>query len=43
MIIMVIFAFVGWGRIFEGKDGKVIKGYYKNEVPAEAREAAPAA
>ena len=43
MIIMFIFAFVGWGRIFEGKDGKVIKGYYQNEVPAEAREAASTA
>ncbi len=43
MIIMVIFAFVGWGRIFEGKDGKIIKGYYQNEVPAESREAASAA
>jgi Na+/H+ antiporter NhaC len=43
MILMVICAFVGWGRIFEGKDGRVIKGYYKNEVPAEAREAASAA
>jgi Na+/H+ antiporter NhaC len=43
MILMVIFAFVGWGRIFEGKDGKVIKGYYQNEVPAEARDAALAA
>ena len=43
MIIMVIFAFVGWGRIFEGKDGKVIKGYYINEVPAEAAGAVTAA
>jgi len=43
MIIMVIFAFVGWGRIFEGKDGRIIKGYYQNEVPAEVREAASAA
>jgi len=39
MGLMLIFAFVGWGRIFEGKDGKIVKGYYKNEVPAEALEA----
>jgi len=43
MIIMVVFAFIGWGRVFEGKDGKIIKGNYMNEVPAEADEAALAA
>jgi len=35
MIIMVIFAFTGWGRIFEGKNGEVVKGYYKNTIPSE--------
>ena len=35
MIIMPVAAIVGYGRIFEGKNGDVIKGYYKNEVPAE--------
>ncbi len=35
MIIMVVFAFIGWGRIFEGKDGKAVKGNFINEVPAE--------
>ncbi len=35
MIIMPIVAIIGYGRIFEGKDGSVVKGYFKNEVPAE--------
>jgi len=35
MIIMPVAAIVGYGRIFEGKNGEVVKGYYKNEVPAE--------
>lgn len=36
MITMVIFTLTGWGRIFEGKDGQVIKGDYMNTVPAAA-------
>ncbi len=39
MALMLVFSIVGWGRIFEGKDGKIIKGYYAKEVPAEAVEA----
>jgi len=35
MAIMVVFAIVGWGRIFEGKNGEIIKANYVNEVPAE--------
>jgi Na+/H+ antiporter NhaC len=37
MVIMVIFAYVGWGRIFEGKDGEVVKGDYMNSIPEEAK------
>ena len=36
MIIMPLAAIFGYGRVYEGKDGQVIKGYFKNEVPAEA-------
>ena len=34
IIIMVIFTITGWGRIFEGKDGEIVKGNYLNKVPA---------
>ena len=37
MVIMVIFAYIGWGRIFEGKDGEVVKGDYMNSIPEEAK------
>jgi Na+/H+ antiporter NhaC len=36
MFIMVIFAFTGWGRTFEGKDGEEVKGNYTNSIPSEA-------
>ena len=38
IITMFIFTFTGWGRIFEGKKGEVIKGDYMNEIPKEAKD-----
>lgn len=35
MIIMPISAIVGYGRMFEGKNGEVVKADFTNEVPAE--------
>jgi len=36
-ITMIIFTITGWGRIFEGKNGEVIKGNYMNTVPPAAK------
>jgi Na+/H+ antiporter NhaC len=36
MIVMPLAAIVGYGRIFEGKDGRVIKANFMKEMPAEA-------
>lgn len=33
-ITMVIFTITGWGRIFEGKNGEVVKGNYMNKTPS---------
>jgi len=36
--VMFLSALTGWGRIFEGKNGKVINGNFTNKIPKEAIE-----
>ncbi len=37
IFIMIISIITGWARIFEGKNGEVVKGYYMNTLPAEVK------
>jgi len=41
IFLVILFSIItGFGRIFEGEDGKVIHAGYQNEIPKEAMEAA---
>jgi Na+/H+ antiporter NhaC len=39
-VIMLTSIITGYGRSFEGKNGRVIKAWFSNEIPEEAMEAA---
>jgi len=32
-LVMLVVAYTGWGRIFEGDNEELIKGNFKNEIP----------
>jgi len=41
IFLIILFSIItGFGRIFEGEDGKVIQAAYQNEIPEDAFEAA---
>jgi len=39
-LVILVSILTGFGRTFEGEEGKIIKGGHQNKIPEEAMEAA---